>query len=96
MPDTSTFQHRLIAARRAAWQVFVVGVALQMLTYSFYLALGQGGIEGLIETGLYGDIAADQALRLILVYVAALKLMNTAILMVALFLTFWVRALRGR
>jgi len=92
--DSGTFQHRLTAARRAAWQVFLIGVGLQMLIYFFYLGLGQGGIEGLIESGLYGDISPDEATHLIFVYVAALKLMNTAILMAALFLSLWVRGLR--
>jgi hypothetical protein len=90
----STFQRRLIAARGAAWQVFLIGLGLQMLTYFLYLGLGQGGIEGLIESGLYGDVSSDEATHLMLVYVAALKLMNTAILMAALFLTLWVRGLR--
>jgi hypothetical protein len=63
-----------------------------MLTYSCYLVLGQGGMEGLIESGLYGDIAADEALRLMLLFIAALKLMNAAILMAALFLTLWARS----
>jgi len=94
MSDSSTFQHRLTAARRAAWQVFLTGVGLQMLIYFCYLGLGQGGIEDLIESGLWGDISPGEAMHLMFVYVAALKLMNTAIFMAALFLTLWVRGLR--
>ena len=89
-----TFQRRLIAARRASWQVFLIGVGLQMLIYLAYLGLGRGGMEGLIESGLYGEISPDELGHLVFVYVAALKLMNTAILMAALFLTLWARGLR--
>jgi hypothetical protein len=94
MSDSGTFEHRLIAARRAAWQVFLVGVAIQMFTYFIYLGLGHGGMGGLIESGLYGDISSQEATHVMFVFIAALKLMNMAIFMAALFLTLWVRGLR--
>jgi hypothetical protein len=74
--------------------VFLIAVGLQMLTYLAYLGMAQGWLDGLIESGLYGDISRDEAAPLMFLYVAALKLMNTAILMGALFLTLWVRGLR--
>jgi hypothetical protein len=94
MSDSGTFLHRLIAARRAAWLVLLIGVGLQMFTYIFYLGLGQSGMEGLIESGLYGDISPDELVHVTFLFVAALKLMNIAILMAALFLTLWAQGLR--
>ena len=43
--SNNTFDRRLMAARRAAWQVFFIGVGFQMLTYLLFLALGHGGME---------------------------------------------------
>ena len=94
MSDSSTFLHRIIAARGAAWRVLLIAFALQILTYLAYLGMEGGWLDGLIESGLYGDISRDEAARLTFLYVAALKLMSTAILMGALFLTLWVRGLR--
>ena len=94
MSDSGTFLHRVIAARRAAWLVFLIAVGVQMFTYLAYLGMERGWLDGLIESGLYGDISRDEAARLAFVYVAALKLLSTAILMGALFLTLWVRGLR--
>ena len=51
-------------------------------------------MAGLVESGLYGDISPDELAHLSFAFVAALKLMNIAILMTALFLTLWVRGLR--
>lgn len=64
-----------------------------MFAYLFYLGLGQSGMEGLAHTGLYGDISPSELLRLTFLFIAALKLMNIAIFMVALFLTLWARGL---
>ncbi len=94
MPDSGTFLQRVIAARRAAWFVFLIAMGVQIFTYLVYLGVDQGGLDGLIESGLYGNISRDEAARLTFIYVAALKLMNTAILLGALFLTLWVRGLR--
>jgi len=94
MSDSATFLDRVIAARRAAWFVFLVAVGLQMFIYLAYLGMEQGWLDGLIESGLYGDISRDEAARLVFLYVAAFKLMNTGILLGALFLTLWVRGLR--
>jgi hypothetical protein len=84
----------VIAARRAAWIVLLIAVGLQMFTYLVYLGIEGGLLDSLIESGLYGDISRDEAARLSFLYVAALKLMNTAVLLGALFLTLWVRGLR--
>ena len=94
MSDSGTFLDRVIAARRAAWIVFLIAVGLQMFIYLIYLGIDGGLLDGLIESGLYGDVSPDEAARLLFIYVAALKLMNTAILLGALFLTLWVRGLR--
>ncbi len=94
MSDRDTFLHRVIAARRAAWFVFLIATGLQIFTYLAYLGMEQGSLDGLIESGLYGDISREELARLTFVFVAAFKLMNTAILMGALFLTLWVRGLR--
>ena len=94
MSDRDTFLHRVIAARKAAWLVFLIAMGIQIFTYLIYLGMERGWLDGLIESGLYGDISRDEAARLAFIYVAALKLMNTAILMGALFLTVWVRGLR--
>ena len=94
MPDNDRFLNRVVAARKAAWLVFLVAVGIQMISYGAYLAMQGGGLDGLIESGLWGDISSDEASRLMFHYVAALKLMSTAILMGALFLTLWVRGLR--
>jgi hypothetical protein len=94
MSDNEAFLVRVIAARKAAWLVFLIAIGLQMFTYLGYLGLGQGRFDGLIEAGLYGDITRAELTRLTLHFVSALKLMNIAILMAALFLTLWVRGLR--
>ena len=94
MSDSDTFLQRVIAARRAAWLVFLIAVGFQILTYAVYLGMEQGWLDGLIESGLYGDVSRDEATRLMFRYVAALKLMSTAVLLGALFLTLWVRGLR--
>ena len=73
---------------------FLIAVGLQTFTYFAYLGAVHGGLDGLLESGLYGDIPREEMTRLIFVYTAALKLMSTAILMAALFLTLWVRGLR--
>jgi hypothetical protein len=93
MSDSNTFQNRLLAARRAAWQVLLIGVGVQMFTYVLYLGFGQGGMEGLIESGLYGDISSGELLRVSFLFIAALKLLNTAVLLAALFITLWARNL---
>ena len=94
MSDSRIFLHRVIAARRAAWLVFLLGTGLQIFSYFAYLGMEQGWLDGLIESGLYGDISRDELALLTFLFVAALKLMNIAILMGALFLTLWVRGLR--
>jgi len=92
--DSDPFLKRLIAARWAAWCVLLVGVGLQLSAYGGYLALGEGGFSKLAESGLYGELAGSELSKLTLVYVALLKLMNSAIFLGALFLTLWVRGLR--
>jgi hypothetical protein len=94
MSDSETFLHRVIAARRAAWIVLLIAVGFQMFTYLVYLGIERGWLDALIESGLYGDISRDEAGRVSFIYVAAFKLMNTAILLGALFLHLWVRGLR--
>ena len=94
MSDNEAFLARMIAARKAAWLVFLIAVGLQMSVYFSYLGLEQGWLDGLIEAGLYGNITRSDLARLTLHFVTALKLMNIAILMAALFLTLWVRGLR--
>jgi len=94
MSDSSTFLHRVIAARRAAWIVFLIAIAVQIFTYLAYLGMEQGWLDGLIESGLYGNVSRDELARLTFHFAAALKLMSIAILMGALFLTLWVRGLR--
>lgn len=94
MSDSATFLDRVIAARRAAWIVFLVAVGVQIFTYLAFLGMERGWMDGLIESGLYGDTTPGEATRLIFLYTIALKLMATAILMGALFLTLWVRGLR--
>jgi hypothetical protein len=84
----------VIAARRAAWLVLLISVALQIFTYLAYLGMEQGWLDGLIESGLYGNISRDELARLTFRFIAALKLLSIAILMGALFLTLWVRGLR--
>lgn len=93
MNDSGVFLGRLIAARRAAWLVFLIAVGLQILTYLAYLGMQAGVMDDLIDSGLYGDISRDELARLTLVFVAAMKLMSLATLLGALFLTFWVRGL---
>ena len=94
MSDAATFLHRVIAARRAAWIALLIAVGFQMLTYFAFLVMEGGGLDGLIESGRYGDISRDEASRLMFIYVAAMKLMNFGFLMGAVFLTLWVRGLR--
>ncbi|MAB78327.1 MAG: hypothetical protein CMJ89_03135 [Planctomycetes bacterium] len=94
MSDSALFLDRVIAARRAAWLVFLVAVGVQIFTYLAFLGMERGWLDGLIESGLYGGITPDEATRLMFLYTVALKLMSTAILMGALFLTLWVRGLR--
>ncbi|MDH3744477.1 MAG: hypothetical protein OES47_05175 [Acidobacteriota bacterium] len=96
MTDGDSFLRRLLAARRAAWQVLLVGVAIQMLTYFAYLVFTGGGFDGLIESGLYGDLPRQQLSIAFFAYVSALKLINFVVLLAAVFLTLWVRAIRGR
>jgi len=94
MTDAGTFLERAIAARRATWLVFGIAVALQLLVYFAFLGMEKGSMDGFIESGLYGDIPRPELARITFYYAAALKLMNTAILMGALFLTLWIRGLR--
>ena len=94
MSDNVIFLHRVIAARRAAWLVLLIAIGFQIFTYLACLAMEQGWLDGLLASGLYGDISRDEATRMTLLYVAALKLMSTAVLLGALFLTLWVRDLR--
>ena len=94
MSDRVAFLNRVIAARRAAWLVLLIAIGFQVFTYFAYLGIEQGWLDGLIESGLYGNFSRDEVARLAFIYVAALKLMNTAILLAALFLTLWVRGLR--
>ena len=94
MSVTDPFLNRALAARRAAWLVFLIAVAFQLFTYLAYLGMEQGWLDGLIESGLYGNVSRDELARLTFHFAAALKLMSIAILMGALFLTLWVRGLR--
>ena len=94
MPDTRLFLERVIAARGAAWRVFLIAVAIQMLVHLGYLGVERGWLDGLLGSGLYGDASREEARRLMLLYVAALKVLSTTLLMGALFLTLWVRGLR--
>jgi hypothetical protein len=94
MTDANTFLNRVVAARSAAWKVFLVAVSLQLLTYFAFLGMKDGLLDGLIEAGFYGDMTRDELKDFVIVYVAALKLMSTAVLLAALFLTWWVRGLR--
>jgi hypothetical protein len=94
MSDTDTFLLRLVAARRAAWLVLGCGIALQLIVYGGYLGVQAGWIDGLIEHGVYGEITRARLSEVTFVFIAALKLLNTAILLGAMFLTLWVRGLR--
>lgn len=94
MSHKNTFLLRVIAARRAAWFSLLIAVAFQLLTYLGFLAIENGSLDGLIESGLYGNTTRGEIARLALVYTAAMKLINFAILIGALFLTLWVRGLR--
>ncbi|MCP3902775.1 MAG: hypothetical protein GY715_03985 [Planctomycetes bacterium] len=94
MSDHSAFLNRVLAARRAAWFVLLIAVVIQIFVYLVYLGMEQGWMDGLIELGLYGNITRDEMAQLTFFCVAALKLMNTAILLGAIFLTLWVRGLR--
>jgi hypothetical protein len=94
MTDTDTFLTRLLAARRAAWLVLLCGVALQLVTYAGFLAIEHGWVDSLVEAGVYGGVSSARLAEVTFLFVAALKLMNIAILMGALFLTFWARGLR--
>ncbi len=93
MTDRTTFLCHLIAARRSAWRVLIVAMLFQALTYLAYLGMVQGWFDGLIQSGIYGDMSRADLLRVTFLFVAALKLMNIAICLGALFLTLWVRAL---
>lgn len=94
MSEDNLFLRRVIAARRAAWIVLVIGIAFQILTYFIFLGMTDGGMDGLLESGLYGDISRDEASRLLLYYVSAMKLINYSFFLGAMFLTLWVRGLR--
>ena len=94
MSDSGLFLQRVIAARRASWFVFLIVAVFQISTYLVFLGMADGGLDGLIETGIYGDFSRAELTRLVLYYTAALKLLSTAFLMAALFLTLWVRGLR--
>jgi hypothetical protein len=94
MSDTDAFLPRLIAARRAAWIVFMIAVGIQTLTYLIYLAMGQGWMDDMLTSGLYGNSTPDELTRLTLYYLAAFKLMSIGTFLGAMFLTLWVRGLR--
>ncbi|MFC1708320.1 hypothetical protein ACFL59_16125 [Planctomycetota bacterium] len=94
MTVSEEFLHRVLAARRAAWQVFLVGVALQIVTYFGYLAIDAGWLESFVESGLYGSMPQEELARATFMFVAVLKLMNIGLLFAALFLTLWARGLR--
>ena len=66
MLDSNQFLNRVLAARRAAWFVVVIGIALQLITYLFFLGMVDSGMDGLLESGLYGNISRDEASRLLL------------------------------
>lgn len=92
---TKPFLQKLTAARRASWQVFLIAMGIQLLTYCGYLAIDSGAFQSFIESGVYGHALTGQQFAIfIFVYTAALKLISSVILFVALFLTLWVRALR--
>ncbi len=94
MSDHSAFLQRVLAARRAAWLVLLIAVVIQIFVYLIYLGMEQGWMDDLIGSGLYGNITRDELAQLTLIYVAALKLISTAIFLGAIFLTLWVRGLR--
>jgi hypothetical protein len=94
MGDIDRFLPRLLAARRAAWLTFIIGVVLQLVVYGGYLGIERGWVDGLIQRGVYGELTRTQLAHVTLAYVALLKLMNTGILLGAVFLTLWVRGLR--
>lgn len=94
MTDSATLLRTLIAARRSAWQVLIIALLFQAVTYLAYLGMTQGWFDSLIQSGIYGDMSRAELLQVTFLFVAALKLMNIAICLGALFLTLWVRALR--
>ena len=94
MADRDVFLQRIVAARTAAWLVLLISMVIQILNYVAYLGMQHGLVDGLIEMGVYGDVTRAQLQIAVFYFLAVLKLMNIGILMVALFLTLWVRGLR--
>lgn len=94
MTDCDVFTTRLVAARRAAWQVFGVAVLIHLVTYGAFLGMQEGWVDGMITGGIYGDLTRGELSRLTLYYLAAFKVLTSFVMLGAIFLSLWVRALR--